>query len=111
MNDIWSSIVHNLKRHSDINSVTFDFEKADNKIIICINDPKEFDLGNFLSVGSSLNIYKRIANYGTIEIFNSDRYLDILSGKIVKKKNDVKGSKLVMKIYTIQKKDEATENG
>jgi hypothetical protein len=111
INDIWSSIIHNLNRHSDINSVTFEFIKAEDKAIICINDPKEIDLDNFISVGSSLNIYKRIANYGTIEIYNKDRFLDVISGKIIKQANDIKGSNIVVKIYTMKKISEENENG
>jgi hypothetical protein len=111
INDIWSSIIHNLNRHSDINSAKFEFVRSDDKVIILINDPKEIDLDNFVSVGSSLGIYKKIQNYGTIEIYNKDRFLDIISGKIVKQANDIKGSNLVIKIYTMRKINEEIENG
>ncbi|HQO08753.1 MAG TPA: hypothetical protein PLK90_01950 [Clostridiales bacterium] len=110
INDIWTSIIHNLKRHSDIDSAVFNFQKVDDKIIISISDQKEIDLDNFITVGSSLNIYKRISNYGTIEIFNKDRFLDIISGKIIKQENDIKGSTIVIKIYTIDKIAEENEN-
>ncbi len=100
LKEIWDKMISETKDHGDIHSAVFKTEFPDHSVVFSIAQQNEFDFDGFIESSRTLNLYKKIANYGDVFIRSGNINFSSVSGKFGKNNKDIDGTvlELILKI-------------